>query len=94
MMGEDQTTRREDLDGATTTERGMPRYEGARRAKNYKRRRKSRAKRKTFREKKVWAQNSLKCQVKIQNRWRSRLFIFAIFIWNFANCIKCKTKNV
>jgi len=43
--------------------------------------------------KKVWAQNSLKCQVKMQNRWRSHLFIFAIFIWNFANSIKCKTKN-
>jgi len=36
MMGEDQTTRREDLDGATTAEQGMPRYEGARRAKNYR----------------------------------------------------------
>jgi len=44
MTGEDQTTRREDLDGATTAEQGMPRYEGARRAKNYRRRRKSRAK--------------------------------------------------
>ena len=43
--------------------------------------------------KKVWAQNSLKCHVKMQNRWRSRLFILAIFIWNFANSIKCKTKN-
>jgi len=77
ITGEDQTTRREDLDGATAAERGMPRYEGARRAKNYRRRRKSRAKRKG---KKVWAQNFLKCQVKMQNRWRSRLFILTIFI--------------
>ena len=52
MTGEDQTTRREDLDGMTTAERGMPRYKGARRAKNYRRRRKLRAKRKTFRGKK------------------------------------------
>jgi len=28
MTGEDQTTRREDLDGATTAEREMPQYEG------------------------------------------------------------------
>jgi len=58
MMGEDQTTRREDLDGATTAERGMPRYEGARRAKNYRQRRKSHAK-KNLPGKKVWAQNFL-----------------------------------
>jgi len=52
MTGEDQTMPREELDGATTAERGMPRYEGSRRAKNYRRRRKSRAKEKTFRGKK------------------------------------------
>jgi hypothetical protein len=59
MTGEDQTTWREDLDGATTGERAMSRYKGARRAKNYRRRRKSRAKRKTLRGKKCEAQNSL-----------------------------------
>jgi len=53
MTGEDQTTRREDLDGVMTAEQEMSRYEGARRAKNYRRRIKSRAKRKTFREKSV-----------------------------------------
>ena len=53
MTGEDQTTRCEDLDGATTVEQGMPRYEGTRHVKNYRQRRKSRAKRKTFRGKSV-----------------------------------------
>ena len=37
MTSEDQTTRHEDLDGATMAERGMPQYKGARRAKNYRR---------------------------------------------------------